>query len=349
MQTARFRRCTRRGGVFQRFPKSNEFLDSYLGHCMAFVILSRRNLSSSTARTLSLEAFIGLITLAMLIVLGLGLLIGSRAHRLTDDSGTASPRSLSEPKEPQEPQNYSQVLVDRIGELSARMVQLELEASGLAERLDAVKEFAQRMQEGRVPLGPIAKTPPASGGPLLEPLINRHRLESDASRQTLDVTLRDLAHQADSVSRLLTGLDRSAAEVSLAHMAFPGRSPVKKGIRTSGFGNRKDPFNRKPAFHSGVDFAAPVGTPVHASAGGKVVFSGIIGSYGQVVEIDHGAGLVTRYAHLSKRLVKKNQIVTPGFLIAKMGSTGRSTGSHLHFEILKDGHFVDPSLYLKKF
>jgi len=316
---------------------------------MAFVILSRRNLSSSKTRTFSLEMFSILVALAWLTTLGLGVFIGSRLHRYENFSEMASPIVSSVAQESAGSVGSETVLVDRIGELSARMVQLELEASGLSDRLDTVKEFAQRMRGDRVPLGPVAKTPPASGGPLLEPFTNSDESAQNASEKSPYASLIDIEQHADKVSHLLINLDKSAAEISLAHMAFPGRLPVQKGVKTSGFGNRKDPFNRRAAFHSGVDFAAPVGTPIQASAGGKVIFSGVIGSYGKVVEIDHGAGLVTRYAHLSKLLVKKNQVVTPGQLIAKMGSTGRSTGSHLHFEILKDGRFVDPAMYLNRF
>jgi len=317
---------------------------------MAFVILSRRHLTRSKTHTISLEFFGSLMVLALLAVLGLGLFIGNRMHRSVDSFEAAPAFASSTQQESQASQDSSPDLVERIGELSARMVQLELEASGLAERLGVVKKFEQRMQMDRpVPLGPVAKTPPASGGPWLEPLASAAESVRDEPQQTPHAALTGIAHHIDRISRLLSRLDRRAVEVSLAHMSFPGRLPVLKGIRTSGFGNRKDPFNRRPAFHSGVDFAAPIGTPVRASAGGKVIFSGVLGSYGNVVEIDHGAGLVTRYAHLSQLMVRKHQVVAPEQLIAKMGSTGRSTGSHLHFEILQDGHFVDPALYLKRF
>jgi len=314
---------------------------------MALVIISRRSLSSSKTRTLSTGFFAGLVVLALLVTLGLGVFIGGKVRGVADLHELAS--ALAAAQEAQKIPDPSPVLIDRIGELSARMVQLELEASGLAERLDVVKEFAQRMQKDRVPLGPVAKTPPASGGPFIEPFNSRAESTDEDAQKTPDAILNEVEQHVERISLLLMGLDKGATDVSLAHMAFPGRLPVLKGVRTSGFGNRKDPFNKKPAFHSGVDFSAPVGTSVQASAGGEVIFSGKIGGYGNVVEIDHGAGLVTRYAHLSKLLVKKNQIVMPGELIAKIGNTGRSTGPHLHFEILKDGRFVDPAIYLKRF
>jgi len=317
---------------------------------MAFVILSRRNLTRSKTRTVSLAFFGSLMGLVLLVTLALGLFLGSKMSRWAAFPDLAPVSARQAQQVSQTSPDPSPALVEHIGELSARMVQLELEASGLAERLDVVKKFEQRMRMDRpVPLGPAAKTPPASGGPLFEPLPSVVGADRDTPKQTSGSALTDIAHHIEQISRLLTRLDRRIVEVSLAYMSFPGRLPVLHGIKTSGFGNRKDPFNTRLAFHSGVDFAAPVGTPVRASAGGKVVFSGTLGSYGKVVEIDHGAGLVTRYAHLSKIVVKKHQIVEPEQLIARMGSTGRSTGSHLHFEILKDGHFVDPALYLKRF
>jgi len=333
---------------------------------MAFVIVSSRNLARSMARTISLEFFVGLLVLILLLVLGLGVLIGNKLHRSTDALAIDLHSALSDPSAiPTEPPDPSPALVERIGELSARMVQLEIETGSLTERLDVVREFAQRMHiDSAVPLGPVARTPPAAGGPLLAPRLPDVESVDDVSgadlqgtgtddlesaAQSPQATLTRIEYRIGKITRFLTELEQRAADVSLAHMAFPGRPPTTKGVKTSGFGNRSDPFRKKRAFHSGIDFAAPIGTPIHASAGGKVVFSGVLGGYGKTVEISHGAGLVTRYAHLSKLLVKKHQIVEPGQLIAKMGSTGRSTGPHLHFEILKDGHFVDPALYLKRF
>jgi len=146
-------------------------------------------------------------------------------------------------------------------------------------------------------------------------------------------------------------LNDHARQVTLAHMSFPGRRPVGADASwvSSTFGNRRDPFNTRMAFHSGVDFAANRGTPVYASAGGKVIFAGNRPAYGRTVEIDHGNGMVTRYAHTHKILVKKDQVVLPGQVIAQVGSSGRSTGTHLHFEIIKDGYFVDPSPWLARF
>jgi len=311
---------------------------------MAFVIVSRRNLTSSKSRTINLEFFVGLVALTLLMVLGLGLFLGSRLQRSAHVPGVVVDATEAAHASP----TPQPALLEQIGELAARMVQLELETKTLTERLSNAQELERRMQMDQdVPLGPLAKTQPGSGGPLLEALPAPTDIKSSAP--TPRAALMQIERHIEHVAQRLTDLDQHAAKVNLAHMAFPGRPPVIKAIRTSRFGNRSDPFIKRAAFHSGVDFAAPAGTPIQASAGGKVIFSGTLGAYGKAVEVDHGAGLVTRYAHLSKLLVKKDQIVTPGQLIAKMGSTGRSTGPHLHFEIIKDGHFVNPDIYLKRF
>ena len=116
---------------------------------------------------------------------------------------------------------------------------------------------------------------------------------------------------------------------------------------TSGFGVRSDPFRGSAAMHAGIDLAAPLGTPVYATADGFVDRAEWAGGYGNLVEIDHGKGLQTRFGHLSRILVQPGQHVTRGMLIALMGSTGRSTGSHLHYEVRIDGRAVNPVPFLQ--
>ena len=116
---------------------------------------------------------------------------------------------------------------------------------------------------------------------------------------------------------------------------------------TSQFGVRKDPFTGGYRHHSGIDIAAPLGTAIRSAAGGRVSFAGRAGGYGNMVELDHGNGLRTRYAHLSRILVGSGSMVAGGQIIAKAGSTGRSTGSHLHFEVRQGGNARNPLAYLK--
>ncbi|MGL1832833.1 M23 family metallopeptidase [Rhodocyclaceae bacterium SMB388] len=341
---------------------------------MALVILSAQSMTRSRMRTVSLRAFLGLVFVGMSIMLAGGIWLGygfsrgvapvSQAYALSPDAlppadavglagSDASGTGVRLPIE-------NRYLIERFGELSGRVIQLEAEALELATRLGVIEDFEERIKPddaADIPRGREARTPPGSpaGGPLLRPTEEGGLdavLFEDADADPAFELTEDLSRIEQDMGRLadvLSELDRVATSVNHAHMAFPGRHPVQGVGMNSRFGNRVDPVSRRRAFHSGVDFAAPRGTPIHASAGGKVIFSGNRRHYGLTVEIDHGAGLVTRYAHASKLLVKKGQAVMPGDRIALVGSTGRSTGPHLHFEILQDGHFVDPSIYLARF
>lgn len=130
-------------------------------------------------------------------------------------------------------------------------------------------------------------------------------------------------------------------------IAVPSRQPVENIALSSSYGVRSDPFRGTAAMHAGVDIPGPVGTPVYATADGVVGRSGRAGGYGNLVELEHGKGVQTRYGHLSKLLVEPNTRVTRGQLIGLMGSTGRSTGSHLHYEVRIDGRAVNPMPFLQ--
>ncbi|SHE74544.1 M23 family metallopeptidase [Devosia limi] len=150
----------------------------------------------------------------------------------------------------------------------------------------------------------------------------------------------------DDANAVMTALVRyQAARESIE--SAPVHMPISGNFRqSSGFGNRKDPFSGGRAFHSGLDFAAPSGSIVYSAATGIVTFVGTRSGYGNVVEVTHSSGLVSRYAHLSGFLSKEGQAVTTGTPIAKVGSTGRSTGPHLHFEVRKGDAPLDPIKYL---
>jgi murein DD-endopeptidase MepM/ murein hydrolase activator NlpD len=132
----------------------------------------------------------------------------------------------------------------------------------------------------------------------------------------------------------------------IGSIAIPSVHPVAKLSFTSNFGIRSDPFRGSAAMHAGVDIPGPVGTPIYATADGIIDHADRLGGYGNMVEIDHGKGIATRYGHLSKILVANGTRVTRGQLIALMGSTGRSTGPHLHYEVRIDGHAVNPVPFL---
>ncbi|MEL6750534.1 MAG: M23 family metallopeptidase [Pseudomonadota bacterium] len=136
-------------------------------------------------------------------------------------------------------------------------------------------------------------------------------------------------------------------DVRKAALFLPHGSPAPGRQVSSHFGTRRDPFTKRSAMHGGMDFRAPRGARVVATASGTVTKAGRAGGYGKLVEIDHGGGITTRYAHLSRIKVKKGQRVTRGVLIGKVGSTGRSTGPHLHYEVRRRGMVLNPSRFVK--
>lgn len=152
----------------------------------------------------------------------------------------------------------------------------------------------------------------------------------------------------ESTEELRIAIDTAKVQYIGYINQLPDYRPVKGGRISSGFGYRRDPFTGKTAFHSGIDIAAPKGTAIYAARAGKVIFAGYhSGGYGYLVEIQHNNGLKTLYAHCSKLHVKVGDFVGKGDHIAAIGSTGRSTGPHVHFEIQLNGKAVDPRKYVK--
>ncbi len=137
-------------------------------------------------------------------------------------------------------------------------------------------------------------------------------------------------------------VEKSLERVPAPNRAAPAPAP-NPGVVSSSFGPRTDPLDGAREFHKGVDIAAPAGTPVKAAAPGKVIASGWVNGYGNMVEVDHGGGLVTRYAHNERNLVAVGETIQAGQPIALVGSTGRSTGAHVHFEVRRLGKPVDPA------
>jgi len=160
-----------------------------------------------------------------------------------------------------------------------------------------------------------------------------------------------LGADAGAFERQLYRINVTRAQVERLNRTLalvPYRKPVIGEVEfTSGFGVRSDPFLGRPAMHTGLDFRAATGDPVRATANGKVVSSGWMGGYGRMVEVDHGNGLSTRYGHLSEINVKVGDLIKIGQVIGAVGSTGRSTGPHLHYETRIDGDAVDPQKFLR--
>ena len=217
------------------------------------------------------------------------------------------------------------VMAKRLGEMQAKMMQLE----ALGERVSGL---------AGVNSGELKKTP-GSGGVL----IGGHSL----SMQELQATLNNLDQLTDHRVDLMTVLESRLFDQKIKKLMLPTQEPVAGGNLGSAFGWRIDPMNGRSALHTGLDFPSDSGTPILAAAGGVVVTQEYHPAYGNMVEIDHGNDLVTRYAHASRVLIKKGDLVKRGQKIAEVGSTGRSTGPHLHFEVLVDGIYQDPQKFLR--
>jgi murein DD-endopeptidase MepM/ murein hydrolase activator NlpD len=227
-------------------------------------------------------------------------------------------------------------MAQKVGEMQAKLVKLEAmgeRVSGLAGlRAD---ELRQAPRPGG--LAAPAPVPGGRGGPFV-PTPNPSLEELRGWVDTLDAS-------TDLHTDLFTFYESRLLESRLAALMVPSAAPVD-GPVGSGFGFRTDPLNGRAALHTGLDFPAEVGTPIHAAAGGIVVVNEWHAAYGHVLEIDHGNGLVTRYAHCSSIEVKQGDLVKRGQRVARVGNSGRSTGPHLHFEVLLDGAPQDPARFL---
>lgn len=160
-------------------------------------------------------------------------------------------------------------------------------------------------------------------------------------------SLNELSAQLDDRSRQLSVLESMLMNRNLQAEVMPAGRPIEHGWLSSYFGMRTDPFTGHRMFHSGMDFAGKMGSDVMAVAAGVVTWASMRNGYGNLVEINHGNGYATRYGHNQKILVKVGETVKKGQVIAKMGSTGRSTGPHVHFEVLYNGHAINPLKYIQ--
>lgn len=238
--------------------------------------------------------------------------------------------------------------LDKVGIRPNQLVYQRSNLSALALKLGEMQARVQRLDAlggrlvkltGMKPEEFQFDQPPAQGGPLVT--------AGPLSLATLAQQLETLAHVVDDRSDKLMALQTLLMQNQLSRGLLPSIVPIENGVYTSNFGWRVDPFSGSSAMHEGVDFMAEPGTPIFASAGGVVVYADTHAQYGNMVEVDHGNDMVTRYAHASKLLVRLGQVVRRGDKIAEVGSTGRSTGNHLHFEVRYKGMAQNPVRFLQ--
>ena len=219
-----------------------------------------------------------------------------------------------------------------INALAARLGELQAEANrlnALGQRLTRIGQLQDGEFDFEKPVG-------VGGGGAVE----------DMPKAELDSGLAQLDAQFKASGEQLGVLESLLFNRQLDMNSVPSREPIHSYI-TSGFGGRADPIRGGRAYHKGIDFEADIGDPVMAVADGVISFAGVRSGYGNVIEIDHGNGYVTRYAHNSRLERKVGSLVRAGQEIAKAGSTGRSTGAHVHFEVWKNGAAVNPKQFLQ--
>jgi len=229
-------------------------------------------------------------------------------------------------------QGHLNAMAIRVGELQAQMLRLD----GLGERLASLAGLKpQDLPSLR------GRETPGRGG-----------AESTQPSRPLAVTeltglLEQLARQIDERTDQLGVLEALLVQNSANRKFLPTLAPIVDGWFSSNFGYRIDPFSGEHAFHEGIDFPAEAGTPILAAASGQVATAEVHPQYGKMIEIDHGNGLVSRYAHTSQMLVKAGDLVVRGQKVGTVGSTGRSTGPHLHFEVRLNGVPQNPARFLQ--
>ena len=218
-------------------------------------------------------------------------------------------------------------LAVKVGELQARILRLDAFGERLAKAA-GIKREEFRFDEK-----------PGQGGPAVT-------LGQELSVGEFHQMLAEISRVLDDRSDKLGVLDSLFMDDRLARKTVPTTMPVPMGYYSSNYGYRLDPLNGKTSFHTGVDLIAPPGTPVVAAAGGVVATVAYVSEYGNMVEVDHDNGLTSRYAHLSRSLVKVGEVVMKGQNIALVGATGRTTGPHLHFEVREKGIPLNPNKFL---
>ena len=229
-------------------------------------------------------------------------------------------------------QGHLNAMALRLGDLQAQMMRLD----GLGERLAKIAGLKpQELQSLQ-----LGSAPPRGGAESSMP--SRNFTISEFSD-----LLATLARQVDERSDQLGVLEALLVQSSANRKFLPTLAPIIDGWYSSNFGYRVDPFTGEKSFHEGIDFPASAGTAIVAAASGKVVYAGYHAEYGKIIEIDHGNGLLSRYAHASQISVNEGDLVVRGQRLGSVGSTGRSTGPHLHFEVRLNGVPQNPARFLE--
>ncbi len=300
---------------------------------MQIILISDR-LAKARSLSITLRHLVGSAFLALLLLLGATAALYWMTLRYAPDIRVPALQRLvlvAQEAEAERGRTFVQqnlnAMAVKLGEMQAQLTRLD----ALGERLSSAAGVRDiRFSEA-----------PGMGGaaPTLMPPQN-------LSLADFSEKLMSLSRQVETRNDMLGVLEAQLFEEAVKKKRLPTMRPVAGPFNASAFGRRVDPFTGQWAMHEGIDFLADLGSPIAAAADGVVVFAGFHPQYGYMVDIDHGNDLVTRYAHSSKLFVKDGDIVQRGRKIAEVGSTGRSTGPHLHFEVRFRGTAQDPSKFL---
>ncbi|MFK8030285.1 MAG: M23 family metallopeptidase [Gammaproteobacteria bacterium] len=306
---------------------------------MNVILFTRRRNGASSQYDLSKPKLLaGIASSFLLVVAGLfmsGFLVAASKHQIDPEIHIAQMQSELAAKQREldlaraEAQENLQALSVRIGQMQAHVIRLD----ALGQRLTQIADLG----EGEFD---FTKAPPR-GGP--EMLLTREAINSEDFLNGLD----DLSHLIADRDKQLGVLESLMLTKHLEAETHPAGRPVKAGWISSFYGTRRDPFTGSRARHTGVDFAGREGAEIMAVGAGVVSWSADRYGYGNMVEINHGNGYRTRYAHNQVNMVELGEKVEKGQIIALMGSTGRATGPNLHFEVMHNGRATDPVKFIK--
>ena len=272
----------------------------------------------------TIATFLGTVGLLASAVGAVGYAVGTKNTEPVKHSVVSQQSTVSTTQ----PEQQLQAVNQRVAEMQAQLL-----------RLDALTQ--QMAQSAHVPVQEFTIDPKgAKGGPLLEEM-------SVLGEDNIDLRLQELSTLIAQKEAQIKALDRILSQKKWqSNLNYLANLPVRQGAITSTYGYRTDPFTGRTAFHAGMDFSGAEGEDIYAVAAGIVSFAGQKSGYGNVIEVTHGDGYITRYAHAQRLAAKEGDMVAKDQVIAYMGSTGRSTGTHLHYEVLANGRQIDPRTFV---
>ena len=279
------------------------------------------------------------------LLIGLPVSLAGLSYEFGMKKGVARAQAAEETLAAEEARERAEALADMAVEAERRLESMTLLLAELQSRVTRLDAVGMNLTQsaGLEPGEFNFEIAPALGGPLMTSQEDARELipALEGELFALSTALDDREVQLDILSELIQG-------EQVKSDATPSGRPILSGWLSSRYGTRIDPFSGKKAWHEGVDFAGKAGSNIVAVASGVVSWSGERYGYGKMVEVAHGDGVITRYAHNQENLVKVGDMVRRGDVVALMGNSGRSTGPHVHFEVHKNGRPVDPASYLRR-